>query len=89
MIIIIREIAIAHSPQLKARAQCAYRKMQHKYIHEQKQKKKNNNNDNQEQTEYTRISQLPHHGPSYNLQRKTPQSNNNKNPVNYKGFNQD
>ena len=39
-------IAVGHNPQLKARAQCAHRKMQNKYLHKNKNKK-------EEQTEHT------------------------------------
>ena len=60
IIIIIQEISLAHNLRLKARALCAYRKTQ---INTYRKKKK-------EQTEHTRISQLPHRGQSNNLQCK-------------------
>ena len=67
--------------------------MQNKCIYKNKSKtnkpKKNNkkqtNNKSktkqkteEEQTEHTRISQLPHHGQSYTLQRKKAQNNSQK-----------
>ena len=61
MNIIIEEISIAHNLQLIARAQCFYRKIQNKYIHKNKK---------EEQTEHTRISQLPYHRQSHNLKKR-------------------
>ena len=46
VIIITQEISIVHNPQLKAKVQCADRKMQNKYLYKNKNKK-------EEQTEHT------------------------------------
>ena len=45
ILIIIQEISTAHNPQLKARAQCAHRKTQNKYLYKNKNRKR--------RTEYT------------------------------------
>ena len=80
-IIIIVDISKAHYLQLKARAQCTYRKMQNiSNRYEEKENKQSTPGylnyhamDNpiiyKEQTEHTRLSQLPRHGQSYNIQR--------------------
>ena len=49
------DISIAHNLQVKARAQCAHRKIQNMYMYARDTQKR-------EQTKHTRMFHLPHQG---------------------------